>query len=106
MLGVLIKVSNVTAGKPADLVLESPLQNQRELLTTVAVFQHAHAGGNRKELQRTLRILRQGQFINGNTGGFFPPAQLGKALASQKPLEGCWHVTFRSYRLGHDPIIE
>ena len=46
MLGVFIKIGNITAGKPADLVLEGALQNQREFLAAMAVLKHAHAGGN------------------------------------------------------------
>jgi hypothetical protein len=41
---------NVTAGKPANLVLEGA-QNQREFLTTMAVFKHAHARGNRESFK-------------------------------------------------------
>jgi hypothetical protein len=46
MLRVFIEVSNIAAGKSADFVLEGALQDQREFLTPVAVFKHAHAGGN------------------------------------------------------------
>ncbi len=106
MLGVFIKIGNVTAGEPADLVLERALQDQREFFTAMAVLKHGHAGGNGEQLQGTLRAFGQGQFINGNTGCFFPPAQLREVLTLQKALKGCRHIAFHHSRLGGARVIK